>query len=115
MYEYKATVTRVVDGDTFDAQVDLGFHVSVDYTFRLFGIDTPETRTRDLAEKKAGFAAKERVLELLPVGSEVVVKVSDFGKFGRPLGDVTLPSGENLTELLLKEGHGKEYYGGKKT
>lgn len=115
MYEYNATITRVVDGDTFTATVDLGFHVSVSYTFRLFGIDTPETRTRDLEEKTAGNKAKERVIELMPVGKEVRVKVSAFGKFGRPLADVTLADGRNLTELLISEDLGEAYYGGKKT
>ena len=116
MYEYKATIRRVVDGDTVDITLDLGFDILYNNRIRLLGIDTPESRTRDLDEKKLGLAAKERVRELCPVGSTVTVKTTKDGrgKFGRILGEIYVGD-VNVNKLLVEEGHAVEYFGGKKT
>ena len=116
MYEYRATIRRVVDGDTVDITLDLGFDILYNNRIRLLGIDTPESRTRDLEEKKLGLAAKERVRELCPVGSTVTVKTTKDGrgKFGRILGEIYVGD-VNVNKLLVEEGHAVEYFGGKKT
>ena len=93
MYEYKARVVKVIDGDTVDVDIDLGFGIWIkDERVRIMGIDTPESRTRDKVEKKFGLAAKERLKQLL--GKDTVLKTQvnkngeDMkGKFGRILGD----------------------------
>ena len=117
MYEYKATIRRVVDGDTVDVTLDLGFNIMYNSRIRLLGIDTPESRTRDLEEKKRGLAAKDRVKELCPVGSSVTLKTTKDGrgKFGRILGEIFV-SGvvQSINQLLVEEGHAVEYDGGKK-
>ena len=75
MYEYRCKILRVVDGDTVDVDIDLGFGIIMsNERVRIHGIDAPESRTRDLVEKKFGLAAKERVLELLPEGSYQTIK-----------------------------------------
>jgi len=116
MYEYRAIIRRVVDGDTVDITLDLGFDILYNNRIRLLGIDTPESRTRDLEEKKLGLAAKERVRELCPVGSTVTVKTTKDGrgKFGRILGEIYVGD-VNVNKLLIEEGHAVEYFGGKKS
>ena len=116
MYEYRAIIRRVVDGDTVDITLDLGFDILYNNRIRLLGIDTPESRTRDLEEKKLGLAAKDRVKELCPVGSTVTVKSTKDGrgKFGRILGEIYVGD-VNVNKLLVEEGHAVEYFGGKKT
>ena len=116
MYEYKGIIRRVVDGDTVDITLDLGFDILYNNRIRLHGIDTPESRTRDLEEKKLGLAAKDRVKELCPVGSTVTVKTTKDGrgKFGRILGEIYVGD-VNVNKLLVEEGHAVEYFGGKKT
>ena len=116
MYEYKAIIRRVVDGDTVDITLDLGFDILYNNRIRLHGIDTPESRTRDLEEKKLGLAAKDRVKELCPVGSTVTVKTTKDGrgKFGRILGEIFVGD-VSVNKLLVEEGHAVEYFGGKKT
>ena len=115
MYEYKATIRRVVDGDTVDVTLDLGFNIMYNSRIRLLGIDTPESRTRDLEEKKRGLAAKDRVKELCPVGSSVTLKTTKDGrgKFGRILGEIFVGD-INVNQQLVSEGHAVEYFGGKK-
>ena len=77
MYEYKCKIVKIVDGDTVDVDIDLGFGLWIHKErIRLHGIDTPESRTRDLEEKKLGLAAKDRVKELCPVGSTVTIKTT---------------------------------------
>ena len=112
MYEYNCTVTRVVDGDTIDVILDLGFSILHKCRVRLYGIDTPESRTRDLAEKKLGLAAKERLKELC-VG-KFKVKSLGKGKYGRILGIPYDENGEDICQMLINEGHAVEYHGGKK-
>jgi len=111
MYEYKATIRRVVDGDTVDVTLDLGFDILYNNRIRLLGIDTPEIRTRDLEEKALGLAAKDRVKELCPVGSTVILKTTkdDRGKFGRILGEIFV-EGQSLNKMLVDEGLAERYY-----
>ena len=117
MYTYKITVDRVVDGDTIDANIDLGFDVSVKKRIRFMGINAPESRTRNAEEKVKGLAAKERVKGLLEDAETITVKSHGVGKFGRCLGELILTqAGEevNLNKLLISEGHAVEYFGGKR-
>ena len=117
MFKYNCTVERIVDGDTLDAFIDLGFHVIVRKRIRFYGINTPETRTRDKEEKKKGLAAKARLEELLKNNDyKFVLQSHGLGKFGRCLGELFLTDGDNksIQEILIEEGHGEEYYGGKR-
>ena len=127
MYEYKCTILRVVDGDTVDVDIDLGFGIWMKKErVRMMGIDTPESRTRDLWEKAYGIAAKERLKELLPEGSSQHLKTEidrsgedAKGKFGRILGDFYVPYGPanhktGCTDILVEEGHAVAYTGGSK-
>ena len=125
MYEYKATVVKVIDGDTVDVDIDLGFGIWMkDERVRIMGIDTPESRTRDLVEKKFGLASKEKLKSLL--GKKTVLKTQinkqgeDMkGKFGRILGDFTVydietDSWRGVSQILIDEGYAVEYTGGSK-
>ena len=126
MYEYNAIVDRVIDGDTIECTIDLGFHTWKKVTTRLEGINTPETRTRDKEEKKLGLAAKARLQEIIDMnGNKCVLKVSGLGKFGRALATVHVASLSpvvdessitliNVNEQLIAEGHAKPYNGGKR-
>jgi micrococcal nuclease len=113
MYEYKAKLDRVIDGDTVDCYIDLGFNITVKERVRLKGIDTPEIRTKDLEEKSKGFAAKERVEELFAGVEDFYIKteLDKKGKYGRILGTVILPSHVDisLNDILLQEGHAEIY------
>ena len=112
-FVYQAELERVVDGDTVDVTLALGFDVKLHkQRVRLHGIDTPESRTRNLAEKKLGLAAKERLKELC-VG-RFKVKSLGKGKYGRVLGIPYTEDGQDICQLLIDEGHAVEYYGGKK-
>lgn len=111
MYEYKTKVVRVVDGDTVDVDIDLGFGVWLrKERVRLLGVDTPESRTRDKEEKKYGLAAKEFLKTQL--GKTPILKTTKDGKgkFGRILGEF-LVDGENINELLITEHHAVRYMG----
>ena len=84
MYEYSAELTRIVDGDTLDCIIDIGFSVFVKKRVRLYGIDTWESRTRDLEEKKKGLAAKARLKELIKENGNYFTLIShELGKYGR--------------------------------
>ena len=135
--EYQAELIKVVDGDTIDCYIDLGFNIKIKKRVRYMGIDTWESRTRDLAEKEKGLAAKARNKELLESG---VFKLKSFGtgKFGRVLGEVFVSPdyvGEHIIEcinsvdndidlsidgwvsvndILIEEGPAYDYDGGKK-
>ena len=112
-FVYQAEIERVVDGDTVDVTLDLGFDVKLHkQRVRLHGIDTPESRTRNLAEKKLGLAAKERLKELC-VG-RFKVKSLGKGKYGRILGIPYTEDGQEICQMLIDEGHAVEYFGGKK-
>ena len=118
MYEYKCKVLKVVDGDTVDIDIDLGFGVWMHKErVRMMGIDTPESRTIDKVEKQFGLASKNRLQELLPVGSSQVLKTEidrsgedAKGKFGRILGDFLIEE-KRATEILIEEGHAVPYHG----
>ena len=118
MYEYKVKITRVVDGDTVDADVDLGFDIFVKDRIRLMGIDTPESRTRNKAEKKLGLLAKERLKALCKQHKgNIILKTSKEGKgkFGRILGSIYANGSEiTFNDILIAEGHARKYYGGSK-
>ena len=122
MYTYKATLDRVIDGDTIDVNIDLGFDISVNKRVRFSGINTPESRTRDLEEKKLGLAAKERVKSILNENESFVIESKEVGKYGRVLGEVFVKIVDeveteeeiSLNELLKTEGHAVEYHGGKR-
>tara|TARA_R100000008_G_C3572425_1_gene163060 strand:- start:931 stop:1263 length:333 start_codon:yes stop_codon:yes gene_type:complete len=109
MYEYNARLIRVIDGDTIEAMVDLGFDVWTKQTIRLHGIDTPEVRTRNLNEKKLGLAAKERLSEIFSISDgKFLLKSRGIGRYGRCLGILYIKE-QNINELLISEGHAKEY------
>ena len=118
--EYDVTVVNIVDGDTVDVDIDLGFGVTLrDERVRVMGIDTEESRTRDKVEDLFGEAAKSRVKELMSEGAKLITTEDRHGedmkgKFGRILGDFRLPSGKTLTETLVEEGHAVAYFGGSK-
>ena len=113
-FVYNAILERVVDGDTIDVTLDLGFNVFLKkQRCRLAGIDTPESRTRDLAEKKLGLQAKARLTELC--GERLKIKSLGRGKFGRILAIPYTNDNEDICQILIKEGHAVEYWGGKKT
>ena len=113
MYEYNAIVDRVVDGDTIKCTVDLGFSTWKKITVRMEGINTPESRTRDLEEKKLGLAAKDRLIEMLGDG-DFTLQSHGVGKYGRCLGEIFKKSDVSLNRQLINEGHATEYFGGKR-
>ena len=115
-FEYNATLVKVLDGDTIDAYIDLGFDLKIKKRIRYMGIDTWESRTRDKEEKVKGLAAKARNKELLEAGTFKIVSYGT-GKFGRVLGEVFVQTDDGLVsvnETLISEGHAYEYDGGKK-
>lgn len=120
MYEYRAKINRVVDGDTVDVDIELGFGIVLsDERVRIMGIDTPESRTRDLVEKKFGLASKGRLKELLGKTSILKTEINKDGedmkgKFGRVLGDFITEDGRLVTEIMAEEGHCVPYFGGSK-
>ena len=104
MYEYNCTVERVVDGDTIDVVLDLGFDILHKCRVRLYGIDTPESRTRNLDEKARGKMAGSFLEEAIEDGEKVVIqtKLKDSkGKYGRVLGDVVVDD-ININQLMVK-------------
>tara|TARA_Y100000389_G_scaffold91676_1_gene88275 strand:+ start:1440 stop:1841 length:402 start_codon:yes stop_codon:yes gene_type:complete len=114
MYEYKCKIIKVIDGDTTDVDIDLGFGVWLKkQRIRFYGIDTPESRTRDLEEKKYGLAAKKYVTDRMPVGStQTLVTVKDGkGKYGRILGQFKMEDGSILNESMIAEHHAVAYHG----
>ena len=116
MFEYKCKLIKVIDGDTVDVDIDLGFGVWMrKQRIRLYGIDTPESRTRDLEEKKYGLAAKDFLVKWTGAGELTIKTRKDAkGKFGRILGDFMTDDGKKCGEQLIKEGHAVKYMGGAK-
>jgi len=113
MYEYSCTVERVVDGDTIDVVLDLGFDILYKSRVRLYGIDTPESRTRNLDEKARGKMASAFLKEAIDNGAKVVIqtKLKDSrGKFGRVLGDVVV-DGVNINQAMIDNYHAAAYFG----
>ena len=134
MYEYKIkSIEKIVDGDTFDCIVDCGFSIMHKIRVRMYGINTPESRTRDLAEKAKGLESKKRLTELIEEECEareshLVIQTKEKGKYGRYLGillrryddeytnenGMLVPNVVNINEKLVEEGHAVEYFGGKR-
>ena len=122
--EYDVKVIKVVDGDTVDVDINLGFGVTLtDERVRIMGIDTPESRTSDRVEDLFGEAAKARLKELMKHGGKLITTEDKHGedmkgKFGRILGDfyVSREEGkkERVTDILIEEGHAVAYFGGSK-
>lgn len=119
MHEYNCTIRRVVDGDTVDVDIDLGFGIWIhNERVRLYGIDTPESRTRDLEEKKAGLFAKDVVLHYLPEGSKQVLRThkDKVGKYGRVLGEFVIYDSladrqTTINQFMIEHKIGVEYGG----
>ncbi len=115
MYEYKVANIEVVDGDTVDVDIDLGFGIWMrNQRIRLYGIDAPESRTKDKIEKAFGLAAKKRLEEILSMSDDIVLRsVKDIrGKFGRILGDfVVYDLAGTSGDLLCAEGYAVRYLG----
>ena len=123
MYTYNAKCTRVVDGDTIDAEIDLGFDIKVTKRIRLGGINAPESRTRNKVEKKLGLAAKERLKEMMEGAANCFeLESQELGKFGRVIGRLHIDkiAGKDVitkvcvNDCLVKEGYAVEYDGGKR-
>ena len=115
MYEYEAELVRVVDADTVDVIIDIGFSVFVKKRVRLYGIDAYESRTRDKEEKKKGLAAKARLIELLKKNGNHLILIShELGKYGRVLGEILLDDDRNVNDILIEEKHAYPYTGGNK-
>ena len=117
MYVYRCTVVKIVDGDTVDVDIDLGFGIWMrNERIRLLGIDTPESRTRDKEEKKYGLAAKKYLTEMLNDEGGIVLKTKKDaeGKFGRILGELwrtTDYADKSINQYLVDEHHAVQYYG----
>lgn len=117
MYEYRCKLVKVIDGDTMDIDIDLGFDVWLrNERVRLHGIDTPESRTRDLEEKKYGLAAKEYATRFLD-DEWLTLKTKEYdakGKFGRILGELWRTSefaDQSLNAYMIEKYHAVPYYG----
>jgi len=116
MYDYQCTIVRVVDGDTVDVDIDLGFnHWIHGERIRLFGVDCPECRSRDPEEKAAGLAAKDFVKGLLHDGGTYTLTTKEKGKFGRYLGVIKLEDGTSINGELVKENLAVAYHGQNKS
>jgi micrococcal nuclease len=113
MYEYRCIIIKVIDGDTADVDIDLGFGVWMKkQRIRFYGIDTPESRTRDLEEKKYGLMAKEMVLAHLPIGSTQILRThkDGVGKYGRILGSFVVGD-TTLNQMLIDTHNAVAYFG----
>ena len=116
MYEYNCKIVKVVDGDTVDVDIDLGFGVWMrNERIRLYGIDAPESRTSDKEEKKYGLASKKFVQDTMPLDSTQTLRTmkDGVGKYGRILGVFVLPEYDNqrLDEMMIKNHHAVDYHG----
>lgn len=113
---YEVKILKVVDGDTVDVDIDLGFGITLrDERVRIMGIDTPESRTSDKVEKIFGLASKERLKDLLGKTAILITTENKHGedmkgKFGRVLGDFEVDD-KRVTEILIEEGHAVKYHG----
>ena len=117
MYEYRCKIVKIIDGDTVDVDIDLGFGVWMHKErIRLYGIDTPESRTRDLDEKKYGLIAKSWIEKFMPLGSTqtLITQKDKSGKFGRILGKFRVNDGSYdiiLNDWMISNHHAVAYYG----
>ncbi len=115
MYEYKVEIDRVIDGDTVDVVIDLGFEIFINERVRLAGIDAPETRTRDWIEKQKGIATKnwlqDRLNDAYESDTPIILRTTKYnprGKFGRCIGTLYI-EGTNINEEMLYKGLAEEY------
>ena len=107
LFKYKISkVIKIVDGDTVDVLVDLGFNIHIKVRVRLSGINAPESRTRNLEKKKLGLAAKAKLQELCQ--GELILESHGIGKYGRVLGEIW-KSGASINNIMVAEGHAKKY------
>ena len=116
-YGYSCRLDRVVDGDTCDALIDLGFNTYVKKRLRFYGVDTWESRTRNLEEKKKGLAAKAYVEDLLKNSDDGKFSIISHGvgKYGRVLGEIFVKGYDtSVNKLLVENGHAYQYHGEKK-
>ena len=117
MYEYRVEIDRVVDGDTVDVDIDCGFDIVLsNQRIRLYGIDTPESRTRDLEEKKFGKLAAQFLEENLPTTFTLRTRLDGKGKFGRILGELVCYYAEydrevSLNQVMIQKNLAVEYTG----
>jgi micrococcal nuclease len=115
MYQYRATITRVVDGDTVDCDIDLGFSmVLTKQRIRLYGIDSPESRTRDKEEKKYGLLSKAFLQDSINnSGVSLIIQTykDGRGKFGRILGQLIDSDGNCINDIMCEVGHAAPYFG----
>ena len=117
MYTYRCEVVKIIDGDTVDVDIDLGFGVWLKKErIRMYGIDTPESRTRDLTEKKYGLLAKEFLTRMLDDENGILLKTQKDaeGKFGRILGELwrtTNYADKSINEYMIEKHHAVRYHG----
>lgn len=116
MYEYKCRVNKVLDGDTVDVDLDLGFNIILaNQRVRMAGVDTPESRTANAEEKPRGLLSKKKLAEKLPVGSWTKIRTqkqdSNDDKFGRILGEFILDDGTNVNKWLIENNYAVAYMG----
>jgi len=105
VWEYRAKIAKIVDGDTVDLDVDLGFHVTHRIRARLARIDTPEMNTAE------GKTVRALLVERAPAGTDVIVATGKGDRYGRWIAEVILASGLNISDWLLADGHAKPYAG----
>lgn len=117
MYTYKAKLVRVINGDTLDIEIDLGFDIIIKQRLKLFGIDTPDSRSPNVTTKEKGLAVKQRLISLLTKEFKVETMLNKRGKYGRILGKVYIVDEKDnevcINELLVDEGLAERYNIGK--
>jgi micrococcal nuclease len=119
LYNYKVnTIVKIIDGDTLDVILDLGFNIFAKKRIRIYGINCPECRTRNKAEKARGLAAKKFLRELLEsFDGDIFINSKGLGKYGRVLGEIKLQRPKefrDVAEAMIMAGHAEEYSEGKK-
>jgi micrococcal nuclease len=115
MYQYKLnSVLKVVDGDTVDVSIDLGFSVTTIQRIRLAGVDTPETNTKDELERTIGNEAKQFVVDWVSKQNQMIIKTTKDDKYGRMLGEIFGDDGQTINQLLLEKGYAWAYDGNTK-
>ena len=120
MYEYRVSIDRVVDGDTVDCWIDLGYNLKIHKRIRFAGVNAPETRTRNKEEKKRGLIAKEWLQnkidpKYIGASKDIILKSYEYGKYGRVIGELFIVSGsrkQSINKMMLAEGLVTEYDGG---
>jgi micrococcal nuclease len=111
MYEYRIEkINRIIDGDTLDVAIDVGFHITINQRIRLGGIDAPETRTKDLQEKEKGLEAKEWLIKKLDTTEPLKIKTEKEDKYGRILGWIFIGNDKiSINNHMIEEGYAEPY------